>query len=122
MSNTPSELAAALTPPTIAPGIWLSTRSSPYWPIVQNYLVRLRFWVLAVLYALTLSSSLQWRFAPELIAFFVFVNCLIASFLALHLRRQVTGPAAHLVPGYAAPHLIVSALVTLTIWGLIPGA
>ena len=105
---------------------------SKYWYVLQTYLWRPRFWVLGFCYLFFVWAFLLWETHEthwehallargQVVASAVY-GCLAGSFLALHLRRQFTNEPAIAIPGFAQPHLVVAALISLLLWAGVPGA
>ncbi|MEX0678174.1 MAG: hypothetical protein WD063_13915 [Pirellulales bacterium] len=104
-----------------------------YAQVARTYLGRLRFWIFGGLYLWVALVILPTRWAtpherPDrgLVATGLLLSLLLSgvtgSLAALHLRRLLTGPAAHVVPGFVGPHLLVGALVSPVIWAAVPWA
>ncbi|REK05491.1 MAG: hypothetical protein DWQ37_23535 [Planctomycetota bacterium] len=97
-----------------------------YWHVLQTYLWRPRFWWMAGFAVMVLAG---WWYAadprPDALRAHALLSanfsCVAGCFVALHVRRQFGTAAARLSPGYAAPHLIVAAAISLTLWVAIPG-
>ncbi len=93
------------------------------WHVWQTYLWRARFWVFGAVYLLI---ALWWvprssgGMLPVATMMSVLSACLLAGFFGLHLRRQLSGPMAHAVPGYVLPHLAVAAATGLILWVAVP--
>jgi hypothetical protein len=104
-----------------------------YWQVLRTYLWRPRFWVLTILYLLIVwvwfwfivwneqlnARDLLDNALAQSIASAVFTS-LTGCFLALHVRRQFTTAAAHVVPGYVTPHLVAAGLVSSLLWLIVP--
>ena len=97
--------------------------------VARTYWRRPRFWVFGGCYLFAaLVGVPRWGLtyhpSPFDLALFVSVMlaCVVASLAALHLRRLLSGPVAHVVPDFVAPHLAIGALVSLLIWVAIPCA
>ena len=98
--------------------------------VLRSYIARWRFWWFGLAYAIVVTSSVHssdvkhygydGRFAPQ-VAFVAMFASVPAAFAALHLRRLLSGPTAHVVPGYAGPHFVGGAIVNGLIWVLVPG-
>jgi hypothetical protein len=93
---------------------------SRYVQAAMTYLTRPRFWLLGAAY-LTL---VYWRIKvidPRLqVPASTNLAVLLACSVALHMRRQFGAPAAHLAPGFAAPHLAVGAFMASLGWLVVP--
>ena len=50
------------------------------------------------------------------------LSALAGAFIALHLRRQFGTAAAHLVPGFATPHLVVGLAAGMLLWLVFPAS
>jgi hypothetical protein len=92
-----------------------------YWQIARTYYRRPRFWVFGGIY---LGSMLWWTshsVEPSLQAMAsTALACVMAAFIALHLRRQFSGAAARMLPDFAGPHLVVGAFMSLLTWVAVP--
>ncbi len=91
--------------------------------VLLTYLFRPRFWIaggiyLFMEYAMSRALNEGGNVWPTVPAGACAVVC---SFLALHARRQFGGPAAHVIPGFAGPHLLVGIAISLLLWIAIPG-
>jgi len=100
--------------------------SNRYWQVLRTYLERPRFWVLSVTYLLIICFwfwyydwNLPAQRQGQAIISVIYGN-LIACFLGLHVRRQFSHAGAQAIPGYAAPHLVVAALLCSILWLVIP--
>ncbi len=101
-------------------------RTSTMWAAISPYLQaartyqRPRFFVFGGCYLLT---ALWWHTsaAPAMqCAVSANFASILCCFMALHLRRQFGSAAAGIVPGFATPHLVVGAVLSLFIWAVLP--
>jgi len=94
------------------------------WHVLRTYTSRVRFWVLAAMLLLWLLPRSDDPLPPgDAAAVLTFTTCtgiLTLGFLALHLRRQFSGPHARLMPGFAGPHLLVGAILLTVVWCVWP--
>ncbi len=104
-----------------------------YWQVVRTYLGRWRFWIFGGLYAWVALWVVPryWARTPELqlraaiamgLLLSMILACVVGCLAALHLRRLLSGPAAHAVPSFWGPHLLVGAVVSLAVWLAVPSA
>ncbi len=90
------------------------------WQVALTYLHRPRLLIAGGLYLLT---SWWWssRVAFDLrVTSSVELACILACFIALHVRRQLGTSDCGVVPGYALPHLAVAALASTLVWVAVP--
>ena len=97
------------------------------WQVARTYLGRWRFWVFGLAYVgLTIYRTTFYRAAVERdfvgveILLSTFLASFVACFVALHVRRQFNSPTAKTVPYFAAAHLAVGALASLSVWVIVP--
>ncbi len=94
------------------------------WQVVLTYVWRPRFWVLGIFY---LVASTWWaenmRWGAALVGGLlptITLASVTCCFIALHLRRQFGNAEARLTPGFAVPHFVVGAVVSLLVWVVVP--
>ncbi len=90
--------------------------------VARTYTSRWRFRLFGLFYVLNSWGWAQvanplpgWQLATT-----VFLDAFLGCFVALHLRRQFSTPAAKVVPHFAAAHLAVGAVVSLLLWVGVP--
>ncbi len=90
--------------------------------VARTYTSRWRFRLFGAFYlvnswgwALKANASPGWKLATT-----TFLAAFVGCFLALHLRRQFSTPAAKVVPHFAAAHLAVGAAMSLLLWVGVP--
>jgi hypothetical protein len=90
-----------------------------YWQVALTYGYRRRFWIFAVCY---LAMGSWWIAVDPRLQVLASVNlaCIVGCFIALQVRRQFAASPAHLMPGFAMPHLVVAALAGLFVWFFVP--
>jgi hypothetical protein len=103
------------------------------WQVARTYHGRWRFWIFGgayAFYALWMfprhlatirESQIQAWVAQGLLLSMILASA-VGCLAALHLRRLLSGPAAHAVPGFWGPHLLVGAVASLAIWVAVPWA
>lgn len=89
--------------------------------VFLSYAQRPRFWGFSGVYLL--AAWFRHHSSAEMVAASAATfNCVMACFLALHLRRQFGNAAARLTPHFAGPHLAVAAILSVLLWIVIPAA
>jgi hypothetical protein len=92
------------------------------WQVARTYLGRWRFWIFGLAYV---GLTIYWAVSEHFIAggqmvLSTFLASFVACFVALHVRRQFNSPTAKTVPHFAAAHLAVGALASLSVWVVVP--
>src|ERR1041384_2948010 len=96
------------------------------WQASRTFMGRKRFWIFGIWYLLLMACFPTYRSGAEQIgigaSLFVAVMfaSILASLVALHLRRLLSGPIAHTVPHFVAAHAAVGGAVSLVIWLVVP--
>jgi hypothetical protein len=86
--------------------------------VARTYVHRVRFWITGGVYLFIALTPNKPDAANVVLS--AIIATILASFVALHLRRQFGGPAAKIVPHFAIPHLAVGAAISLGIWVIVP--
>ncbi|HEX3726331.1 MAG TPA: hypothetical protein VHV08_08810, partial [Pirellulales bacterium] len=89
--------------------------------VARTYAYRPRFWIFGGCYVLSMLWWTAHAVAPVIRSITsVALAAMVGCFVALHLRRQFGSSGAKMMPGFAGPHLAVGALVSLSIWLVVP--
>ncbi len=88
--------------------------------VAMTYARRRRFWILAACYLLMVYWWVAGVTPPFQVVASANLGVIVTSLIALQLRRQFGTPSAHLVPGFAGPHLAVGAAIGGCVWLLLP--